>query len=264
MSRPPTALLSERDRQILEFVSLTGIASSQQIERLAFADPDSTDLSRARRARRVLARLHGSGYLLRLERRLGGARAGSSGWLYQLSTRAKRVLGLPGRGRTWEPGARFVAHALAVVEQHIALIEAERRHEIERLQIVHEPATWRRFQSACGPESLKPDLLVELTSHDGWELRWFVEIDRATEHLPTVLGKCHLYERYWRSGQERQRHEVFPRVCWSVPDAKRQLAIERAIGRSASLTADLFRVVQAEDTTALLANLTNQKGGHHD
>jgi len=261
MSRP-SAELGDRDRQILELVALTGVAGSQQIERWAFADPSSTSLSSARRCRRVLARLHRDGYLLRLDRRLGGVRAGSSGWLYQLSTRGKRVVGVSGRGRTWEPGARFVDHALAVLELHIQLTEAQRRHDLSGLRVEHEPAIWRRFTTASGPQTLKPDLLVELTTIDGWELRWFVEIDRGTEHLPTVLTKCQLYERYWRSGHEAAIHEVFPRVCWSVSSAKRAAAISKGISRAPGLTDDLFRVAVAAQAPALLAN-NNQdtKGG---
>lgn len=262
MSRRPNAELGDRDRQILEAVGLTGVAGSQQIERWAFADPSSTPLSTARRCRRVLARLHRDGYLLRLDRRLGGVRSGSSGWLYQLSTRGKRVIGMSGRGRTWEPGARFVDHALTVLELHIQMVEAARRHELSDLRVEHEPAIWRRFTTASGPETLKPDLLVELTTTDGWELRWFVEVDRGTEHLPTVLAKCQLYERYWRSGHESAINEVFPRVCWSVPSEKRAAAISGAISRASVLTDDLFRVAVAHETPALLANTNqNSKGG---
>lgn len=262
MSRRPNAELGDRDRRILELVGLTGVAGSQQIERWVFADPSSTALSTARRSRRVLARLHRDGYLLRLDRRLGGVRAGSSGWLYQLSTRGKRVIGLSGRGRTWEPGARFVDHALAVLELHLRLVEAERSGGLSDLRVAHEPAIWRRFTTASGPETLKPDLLVELTTADGWELRWFVEVDRGTEHLPTVLAKCQIYERYWRSGHEAAIHEVFPRVCWSVPSENRAAAISRAIHRASGVTDDLFRVATAEETPALLANTNqNSKGG---
>jgi hypothetical protein len=155
-----------------------------------------------------------------------------------------------------------VDHALAVLELHLQVVKAERSGELTDLRVEHEPAIWRRFTTASGPETLKPDLLVELTTIDGWELRWFVEIDRGTEHLPTVLAKCQLYERYWRSGHEAAIHEVFPRVCWSVPSEKRAAAISGAIRRASGLTDDLFRVATPQDTPALLANTNqNSKGG---
>lgn len=209
----------------------------------------------------MLARLHHDGYLLRLQRRLGGVRAGSSSWLYQLGTKGKRVLELPGRGRTWEPGARFVDHALAVTEVHLQLAEAERWGELSGLAVAHEPGIWRRFNTASRIETLKPDLLVELTDPSGWELRWFVEIDRATEHLPTVVGKCLVYERYWRSGAEQRHHEVFPRVLWSVPDRKRADAVSSAIARTRGLTQDLFRVAVTGDTVRALTRNNQPKGG---
>ena len=114
-------------------------------------------------------------------------------------------------------------------------------------------------------ETLRPDLLVELTTTDGWELRWFIEVDRGTEHLPTVVRKCQAYERYWRSGREADHHEVFPRVLWSVPDQKRADAISGAIGRTRNLTVDLFRLTTATETVKTMTDSTNDmnntKGG---
>lgn len=274
--RRRAAELSERDRQILGFVGQTGVASARQIERLAFpatSVSERSELSAARRCRRVLGRLHQDGFLLRLERRLGGVRAGSAGYLYQLGTRGKRALQLSGRGRTWEPGGRFIDHALAVAELHVGLVVAERSGLISQLQICHEPGTWRRFTTATGPVTLKPDLLVELTTNsggaDGWELRWFIEIDRGTEHLPTVLAKCHTYEQYWRSGREVEQSDIFPKVLWSVSKAKRAGAIGDAIRHSRTLTDELFAVATADQAARVLGgeqadhtnNQTNQGGG---
>lgn len=250
--------LSGRDLAVLGFVAETGLASATQLERFAFPPRKGSSLSAARRARRVLARLVDEGQLSRLDRRVGGARAGSSGYLYQLATGGRRSLGLPGRGRTYEPGALFIAHTLAATEVHVGLIEAERRGHLTALTTWHEPT--RRFTSTSGIERLTPDLLIEATTADGWELRWFVEVDRGTEHLPTVLKKCRTYERYWRSGREAEHHEVFPRVLWSVPDARRAAAIQRAIA-SSTLTADLYVVTTADETVAVITNNKTPEGG---
>lgn len=265
MRRRSVGPLSDRDRQVLRFVAQVGVAGAQQIEQLAFpagADSETSALSAARRARRALQRLHDDGYLLRLERRCGGARAGSAGWLYQLGTRGRRALGLTGRGRTWQPGSRYLDHALATGQLHVDLVSAEREGRISDLRITHEPTTWRRFSTAAGLVTLKPDLLVELTTQDGWELRWWVEIDRSTEHLPTVLGKCQRYEQYWRSGREAAHHEVFPRVAWSVPDPPRAAALARAISGSRRLSDELFAVATTEQTLALLITSNQPEGGH--
>lgn len=250
--------LSDRDRALLGFVAETGLASATQLERFAFPPGKGSDLTAARRGRRVLARLVAQGQLSRLDRRVGGVRAGSSGYLYQLATGGRRSLGLPGRGRTYEPGALFIAHTLAATEVHVGLIEAQRRGKLTTLVIRHEPT--RRFATTSGIERLTPDLLVEATTADGWELRWFVEIDRSTEHLPTVLRKCRTYERYWRSGREADHHEVFPRVLWSVPDQRRAAAIEAAIAGS-SLTADLYAVTTADKTVTVITNNKTPEGG---
>lgn len=147
----------------------------------------------------------------------------------------------------------FVAHRLAVSQLHVDLVAAERDGRITELRITHEPAVWRRFQSGAAVETLKPDLLVELTSLDDWERRWFVEVDRATAHLPAVVKKCLTYQRYWRSGRETALHEVFPKVLWSVPDTERGRAIQDAIRRTQGLNPNLFSTATAERTVEVLS-----------
>lgn len=254
--------LSDRDLAVLRFVFEVGIADARQLERLAFPAGTGTKITAARRARRTLARLVDHGLLNRLDRRVGGVRAGSSGYLYQVATAGRRALGLPGRVRGFEPGARFVEHALAVAEVHVQLVEAERAGAVTQLRVGHERDAWRRFATTAGVETLRPDLLVEVTTTDGWELRWFVEVDRGTEHLPTVVRKCQAYERYWRSGREADHHEVFPRVLWSVPDQRRADAVQSAITGTRLLTPELYQVSTAAQTTAVITNNNdNQKGG---
>lgn len=251
--------LSDRDLAILSFLTDAQLATTEQLERLAFPPAEGSSTTAARRARRSLNRLVQYGQLSRLDRRVGGARAGSTSYIYQLATGGRRTLGLPRRGRTYEPGARFVDHTLAATELHVQLLEAERARAVVALAVRHEPA--RRFASPSGIERLTPDLLVEVTTPDGWELRWFVEIDRGTEHLPTVLRKCRTYEAYWRSGSEADHHEIFPRVLWSVPDTKRAHAIEAAIAQGRTLTTDLYRVTVAANTASLITNHDTAKGG---
>lgn len=248
---------------MLEFVSQVGVASARQLERLAFPKSEhGSGATAARRARRSLQRLSDKGLLDRLERRVGGVRAGSSSYLYQLGTKGRRRLGQSGRGRTWEPSHRFIDHCLAAAEVHVGLIEAQRLGQLTMLEVTHEPGTWRRFAGPHGaPLQLKPDLLVECDLPSGWCLRWFVEIDRATEHLPTVLAKCLLYERYWHSGAETVRHEIFPRVLWSVPSATRAERIRAAIDADARVSRELFAVATSAQTVAVLSSETNQQEG---
>lgn len=250
----------DRDLDLLRFVFEVGVADARQLGRLAFPPGPGSPLSAARRARRTLARLTDHGLLTRLERRVGGVRAGSSGYLYQVATPGSQVLGVPGRVR-FEPADRFIDHALAAAELHVELVEAHRAGTIAELTVGHERQAFRRFATPSGIERLRPDLLVEVTTTDGWELRWFIEIDRGTEHLSTVLRKCQTYERYWRSGREADHHDVFPRILWSVPGHKRARAIEAAIAQSRNLTTDLHRVATSAETVGAITINDTPEGG---
>lgn len=253
-------LLSERDRQALDFVRRVRVASARHIERAYFPPAEGTALTAARRCRRCLARLVEADLLHRLNRQVGGVRAGSSGFLYTITSRGLRVLGVSHRARRYEPSERYVAHVLAGVDLHADLVAEQRKGRLVRLAVTHEPATWRRFQSVAGVEMLKPDLLVECDTAEGWELRTFVEIDRATEHLPAVIRKCQAYRRYWQSGAESRRHPIFPRVLWTVPDEHRAEAIRAAVGRSTDLTAGLFSVAISDEAVA--AVIRPPRGSH--
>jgi hypothetical protein len=89
-----------------------------------------------------------------------------------------------------------------------------------------------------------------------YELRWFIEVDRATESLPVVVRKCRLYADYYQSGTEQATHGVFPRVCWVVPDEARAERVLAAIERDRRLPARLFVVTTSEQAVAVLSNTT--------
>lgn len=250
--RGPVRLdLSDRDRAVLGEVGRYRLLTSGQIERLLFAGHHASPVATRRRCQSVLHRLVDGEYLDRLDRRQGGHRAGSTGFTYQLTSRGRRAIGKEGRGRRREPTERFVAHTIACAEVSVRLHEAARDGSVQRLAVTSEPDTWRGFVGRHGQrEILKPDLLVEVVTETRMELRWFVEVDRASEHLPTILRKCQQYQAYWRSGAEA--HPVFPRVLWSVPDQRRAERISRLLDRTAGFEPGLFVVATAEATTAVL------------
>jgi hypothetical protein len=251
--------LSDRDHQILDGLRRFGFLAAHQIQRLWFDHPDASPLGATRRTQRVLRRLSDHGLIERLPRRQGGVRGGSGGFTYRLSPRGHRALGLISRGSYRPPSERFVEHCLAIAEIATGLVEAEHSGRIESLQIVTEPDTWRRFQTPGGVVTLKPDLAVDCIV-DGWDLRWFIEADRATEHLPTIVAKARLYERYWRSG--REDHPVFPRVLWSTPTERRADQIADALRRTRSLTPDLFATASAAETVRAITSTNDiSKGG---
>ncbi len=247
--------LSERDRALLGSIAQLRLATSRQLESLHFADA-ATPLTAARKARRTLQRLVDLGLLRRLKRQIGGLHAGSAAYIYALSERGPRVLDLSGpRRRAGEPAWPFVAHTLAVADLVVALHVATRRLDRELLALEVEPAAWRAWTNLGGGwETLKPDLYLAVGAGAD-ELRWFVEVDRATEHRPALVRKCLAYQAYYEAGIEQTREGVFPRVAWVVPDLARAELLRELIARNRGLRSELFVVVTDEAVIDLLLDV---------
>lgn len=251
---------SVRDRAILRSVAELRLLSARQVERLHFVGGDddregaATPLSRARTCRRALERLVRDGLLVRLERRVGGVRAGSASFVYAIGPAGERLIGWAGpRRRHREPSTPFVDHTLAVSELYVRLQEAQRGGELELLGIEAEPQCWRTLANVGGGRSrLKPDLAVSLAA-GGYEFRWFVEVDLGTEHRPAVLRKCQTYEAYYRSGVEQAWHGVFPRVLWVTLDNGRAERLREIMAGTPQLTAGLFLVATSGEAVDVLA-----------
>ena len=248
--------LSDRDRIIIEAVARLRLVSSRQLERLFFAEI-AHPVTRARLARRVLARLVARGVLGRLERRVGGVRAGAAGHVYFAASAGQRLVaywqgeGLRRPRNRYEPSSAFVRHTLAVAETYVLLVEGERTGLLELLEFQGEPACWRSFVGPGGARlSLKPDARVRLGLDGGEEEHAFLEIDCGTEGRTALAHKCRAYIAYWRSGAER---EVFPRVVWIATSEQR---VGLLIDICGSLPADawkLFAVTTHARTLAVLS-----------
>ncbi len=233
--------LSERDLAILADVQRVRLLTARQIERLHFRG-GSSQASAARRSRRVLKRLHEGGLLTRLDRRVGGVYAGSAGFIYTLSSLGQQLLSSTGpaggsrRRSPWEPSAHFVDHILDVAELYVLLREHEQREErFTMTRFEGEPAAWRSWIGLAGERAvLKPDAFVAITSADAqgsYEQLSFVEVDRGTEHRPTIAQKLRVYVEAYRAGVEQENGASYPNVVWIVPDDKRAELIRREINR---------------------------------
>lgn len=249
--------LSPRDYLMIAALVRVRVATARQLERLWFTD--SSPLSNARTARRTLRRLVELRVLARLTRPGGGVYGGSPGHVFTLDVAGQR-LASPGGDRPPRrphPVSRvFLDHALEVTEWYVRLMEAQRDGGPELLDFHAEPQSWRSFASyAGGRETLKPDAYVRLGSGE-WEDRWFLEIDRDTEHAPAVRRQLERYVRYWQSGQEQARDEVFPQVLWIVPDRRRHAELVDVIGRLPAQTWSLFRVAVTTEAGQVLAGGT--------
>ncbi|WP_018599352.1 replication-relaxation family protein [Mycobacterium sp. 155] len=252
--------LSDRDRAILQSVDDHQFLTVHHLEALNFNA--ITPAARSRITRRVLARLRDLRVLDTLERRVGGSRAGSQGLIYHVGVAGDRLLERPvrrGARLRYEPSARFLAHRLAVADAHVGLIEADRRSQIELVASAAEPRTWRRFTGlGTARHILKPDLFAETATTDDLVRAWFIEIDLGTEHIPTLLTKCHEYEAYRQTGIEQDRHGSFPLVIWSMthPDPakahRRRQALADAIAKDRRLPSALFRIVAPEQLLPLI------------
>lgn len=245
------AQLSDRDISVVGQVAQLKLMSGRQIERLHFTvEHHATALTAARTCRRVLERLVADRLPVRLDRRVGGVRAGSASFVYGLGPVGQRVLGLDGpRRRFREPTATFVAHTLAISELVVTLTLATRRGDYELLELQAEPACWRPL----GSQQLRPDLFVSLGIGE-YEYRHFIEVDLGTESLPRLIAKCQTYDAYYRAGAEQRTHGVFPRVLWIMHGEQRAVRLREAVERSRALTAELFIVTTGDGTVDVLTD----------
>jgi hypothetical protein len=250
--------LSGREQQILETSVRLRLVSTTQFERLFFAET-TNPASRARLARRALARLVELDLLARLERRIGGVRAGAAGHVYYATTGAQRLVaywqgdGLKRPRSRYEPTAAFVRHTLGITESYVRLVEADRARTTELLEFQSEPAAWLAF---LGPGiarlTLKPDAFVRLGVSADEEERFYLEIDCGTEGRAALTRKCRAYLAAWQAGAGG---EVFPRVAWIATTERRVTLLTEVC---ASMPADawpLFVVTTPERALAVMTGI---------
>jgi Replication-relaxation len=248
--------LSDRDLAIIRQVADLRLMSARQIQAIHFPEGEHANELAATRARqRVVTRLCRDRLLRSLQRRVGGVRAGSAGLVVALGPVGQRVLGRSGpRQREHEPGMRFFDHTLAVARLIVGVQLASRHGRCALLAVQTEPGCWRDFASSAGRRWLRPDAFLAIDSH-GYELRWFIELDRASESVPTIIRKCRLYAAYYQSGKEQATHGVFPRVVWVVPDDVRAERVRKAIDRDRHLPGRLFVVTTSEQAVTVLCSI---------
>ena len=248
--------LTDRDLQALRTVSRFRVMSGAQLGRLFW--PEGSPSTRGRLARRGLNRLSQLDVLEPLARRVGGERSGSASTTYavgragQYILQSERASGRRVR-RAYTPGARYLAHTLAVAELYVDLVDAERRGRLEIAAFSPEPECWRPYTGAWGAAlTLKPDAYLKLTVGD-YEYSWFIEQDMATEAQTTIESKARRYFDYYRTGTEQTAHGVFPRVLWIVPDTAHAERVRDTLGRLPTDAHRLFAVTTAAEAVSLLA-----------
>ena len=251
------------ERQILETVERLRLLRADQVRRLFFSEIES-EAGGARLCRRALARLVDEGLLRRLERRVGGTRAGSNGHLYAATAPGKRLLaywsgaGIASNRGAHEPGSAFASHTLAIADLYVSLVEAGRSGALELLDFETEPVCWRAYTTALGAQAtLKPDALVRL-AHGDYEYVSFVEIDCGTERRGALLRKAHAFLAYFRTGREQVETGVFPRVVWIASQTTRAQYLAAIFAGLPAEAQQLFAVGGTEEAIALLTGSERQ------
>jgi Replication-relaxation len=248
--------LSKRDQAVLDDLAHVRLLTVRQLQRLHLETGSS--LTRARRTRATMERLHRLGVVTRLDRRVGGVHAGSAGHVYGLSSTGQRLTtGVGPAGgrrarRPWEPSLPFVDHLLMVSELYVRLREAERTSVISGLRFEAEPACWRRWTSVAGEQLIvKPDAYARF-ERGGYEHRFFIEVDRATQSSTVIRRKGMVYVDYFRSGVEQAHSGLFPRVLFVTTDDARRGQLVEALTR---LDADDWQLFQAQTDAEAFADL---------
>jgi hypothetical protein len=247
--------LTELDRTVLGSLLDLRYLTTRQIDRLHIqTDPGLSRLAAARRAQRTMARLEALGLVDKLDRRIGGVRAGSAAYIWRLSPAGVRLLGAPAQ-RAFH-GFAHLAHGLDVAEVVVRLHELERRrHDLQIIAIETEPSCWRRYATPHGHKGwLRPDLRVTLRVVGG-ELHWFVEVDRGTEHRRALSYKIAGYLAVWRGGGEHVRAGVFPRVLWIVPNQRRADELRAVWESVADLPEGMMTLALRPDAITALTEL---------
>lgn len=249
------ASLSDRDLAVLRSVAALHFVTTRQLERLHFHGLGLSPQWAARGARQTLARLHDLKLLDRLERRIGGVRAGSASFVYALSRAGSRLLHDHNRRRSREPSLAHLSHVLDVAELVVRLHERARTGgDIDLLDVETEPACWRSFIDSKGRQrTLKPDLRATLGAGSA-ELHWFVELDRGTEHRPALVRKIQAYLAAWEDEGEQTRVGVFPRVLWVVPDARRAEVVAQVCNSLSGVPVGMFEVATSDRAVTALTS----------
>ncbi len=250
------AKLSARDHAVLQAIRKYRFLTSTQIGRLYITDC-STKTSQTRQQNLLLQRLNGHGLIRPLKRRVGGTGGGSTVQVWHLTEAGHRLLTLNDpdthpRKRFSEPSAMFLQHTLAIAECAVQLICLCREsHDLNLESVDTEPSCWRKYKDGDRVNYLKPDLFA-VTNYDGYEDRWFIEMDLGSEAPMQVVDKCNIYIRYYYTGLEQRATEMFPMVVWIVKDQARKDTLKSYIRENIKGHPKMFLIITPDELEKML------------
>ncbi|EOH93699.1 replication-relaxation family protein [Enterococcus pallens] len=263
-----SARLDSQNFEILRTIYKFKFMTASQLQRIFFTK-SSNNANNLRTCNRRLKKLQSYGVIDCLIHRIGGARAGSRGKVWVISSAGFQLLKLDSdlqlkanRKRLMEPSILFLEHTLTISEAYTKLIELDHQKKIELLEVQHEPRCWRTYSEKGVATYLKPDLYVSLAL-DEYVDHYFLELDRATEPPSKCIVKAKQYIAYANSAVEQRQNEngVFPFVVWIVPNEKRREQLTRYIRYELPKAEMLFRVITMAEFETLIAGDSEESAG---
>ena len=250
--------LDTTDRELLELLAAHRYATTRQLAQITeLSGQYGSARSALRQTSRRLRRQHGLGLVAHLERRIGGTRAGSAGYVWYLTAAGQRLTsegqGRGARRRFQEPSALFLAHTLAITQARFVIEQAIHAVGGHLARLRTEPACWRSWLRLGGALGwLKPDLEAITATDTGAEDHWLLEIDLDTEHPARLLAKCHDYQAHLASGTFQAQHGYYPQVVWLLTNQARAGRLAEQIAADQTLTPGLFKITAAPEQLAAL------------
>ncbi len=217
--------VTSRELETLLQLACFHYLTAAQVEGFLFDGSTLRPASRERVARRVLAGLVQSGFVLPARRLVEGG-VGPARRVYALTAAGEAVLRRAG-GRAGPPPARrsslFVEHALMTAEVALAFRHAARVQPGPRLE------SWESdwdLAAAIPGSPLIPDARIVL-AYERLTLHIFLEVDRATERPAAFARKIARYLEWHWSGTWRERLAVWPLVLVVTPTGLRAASLRR-------------------------------------
>lgn len=239
--------LDPTDYRLLNLLGTHRYATTRQLSDInRITNVYANARSALRQTTRRLNRHHALGLIDHLARRIGGVRAGSTGYIWYLREPGHRLTtpDQPRRYRHSEPSRSFLAHTLAITEARLVIEHAA--HDVGgHLNVLRtEPDCWRQWLLPGGGRRwLKPDLEAITTTATDDEDHWLFEIDLDTENPARLLTKCHDYQDHLNTGTEQASAGYYPQVVWIMNNPRRTQWLQQNISDDSELLNDLFKIV---------------------
>lgn len=242
--------LDPTDYRLLNLLGTHRYATTRQLSDInRITNAYANARSALRQTTRRLNRHHALGLIDHLARRIGGVRAGSTGYIWYLREPGHRLTTpeQPRRQRHSEPSRTFLAHTLAITEARLVIERAA--HDVGgHLSVLRtEPDCWRQWLLPGGGKRwLKPDLEAVTTTATDDEDHWLFEIDLDTENPARLLTKCHDYQDHLNTGTEQASAGYYPQVVWIMNNPRRAARLTEQIAADHTFTSGLFKIVGSE------------------